>query len=138
MDRMFCYLGESNREYPMRLLLARSGVAFLTLSLVNCTAWRATQAPLSELKGKTVRITTSGGERKDGELVNADSLGLVVLHNGPPHPRDFTLDTTTIAIVEKRVSNPGGSVALVISAVLVIGLLVLATSQFYGDSFYDH
>jgi hypothetical protein len=124
----------------MRLLLARSGVALLVISLVNCSAWHATQEPLSELEGKRVRITTKSGERQEGRLADADSLGLAVLqlenefkkrYSVLPQPSVLAFDTTTITAVEKRAHSPSRTMALYlmipVGLVLVLGLVAYAT-----------
>jgi hypothetical protein len=113
----------------MRLLLARSGVALLVISLVNCSAWHATQAPLSELEGKHVRITTNEG-RQEGKLADADSLGFAVLHRAFSKPSVLTFDTTMITVVEKRVfstSRTVGMAMIPVGLVLVLGLVAYAT-----------
>ena len=104
----------------MRLLLARTGVVLLVLNLVGCSSWQATQVPLSELEGKKVRITTKAGERQEGELVNADSLGLAVLHYGFAKPSVLTFDSTSIALVENRAYSSSRTFAMVMLPVVVV------------------
>ena len=112
----------------MRLLLARCAIVLLVICLANCSAWHATQAPLPELAGKKIRVTTRGGDKQEGKLVQADSLGFAVLQDGSLKSGASTIDTTTIVVVEKRGFSAGRTFALVAAPFAFVGVLyILAT-----------
>lgn len=98
----------------MRSVLIRCGIALLVMSFVNCSSWRATQAPLREMEGDNVRVTTKEGGKQEGRLLHADSLGFAVLHCSYCEPRVVAIDTSKIAGVEKRVHSAGRTAALVL------------------------
>lgn len=113
----------------MQLLLARCGIVLLAVCLVNCSAWKATQVPLSELEGKKIRITTREGEKQQGELVNADSLGFAVMQCSFARPSVLSFDSSSIALVEKRAYNSSRTFAMVMLPVaLVLGFVGFAHS----------
>lgn len=108
----------------MRLALVRCGIVLLSMSFVNCSTWRATQAPLLEMEGDNVRVTTSGGEEQEGRLLHADSLGFAVLRCSYCKPRVLAIDISTITGVEKRVLSPGRTAALVLIPPLLFVAIV--------------
>jgi hypothetical protein len=93
------------------------------------------------LEGKRVRITTKSGERQEGKLADADSLGLAVLqlenafknrYSVFPQPSVLAFDTTTITVVEKRVFSTGRTVGIVMISVplVFVGFLVILAIAF--------
>ena len=109
----------------MRMLIRQVGVALLLVALTNCTAWRSTQAPMTELVGKKIRLTTTDGDKTTGVLINADSVGFVVLRSPSYKSRALAIDTTTIVVTENRAISPVGTIAAV-SVIVLLGVLCVA------------
>ena len=87
-------------------------VLSLVLNMTGCATWTMTQTPLKELEGKKVRLTTETGTRVAGKLIAADSLGFAVLRPKWWAQR-ASIDTTTIAKVERRKFSTSRTVALI-------------------------
>ena len=92
--------------------ITRIVVLSLVLNMTGCATWTMTQTPLKDLEGKKVRLTTETGTRVAGKLIAADSLGFAVLHRKWWAPK-ASIDTTTIAKIERRQFSTSRTVALI-------------------------
>lgn len=122
-----------------RTLFNRSTRITVTLTLINlsaCTAWKATQAPLPDLVGEYVRVTTSDGQRLAGNLSDADSLGSAVLRRSSREKEGVMVDTTAISLVEKRAMHAGKTTGLVLLALSAVGLVLWQIHLVFSDPDY--
>lgn len=114
----------------MNFVLRRVIAAMLLLSFTGCTTWTTTQAPLTALDGRTVRVTTHGDESHEGLLMHPDTLGSKVLIRGHDPAVLLVVDSAEVAKIETRQVHAGrtaGLVLLSVGVVLVIAAIQLAS-----------
>jgi hypothetical protein len=117
----------------MRCHMASIVVLSLVLNMTGCATWTTTQAPLKELEGKKVRLTTTEGTRVAGRLIAVDSLGFAVVRRKLWAPR-ASIDTTTIAKVERRKFSTSRTAVLIpIFAVAFAIEMAILTNAMWED-----
>ena len=108
--------------------------AIVLVSFSGCTTWTATRAPLRELDGKTVRITTHNDRMHEGLLMHPDTLGSKALIRGHDPSVLLIVDSSDVAKTETRQIHAGRTAGMVL---LVVGIAaVLAVIQI-RDIFND-
>jgi hypothetical protein len=115
----------------------RSIVAFLVSYLiVGCTSWTATQAPLTSLDGRKVRVSTEDGERFEGLLMHPDTLGERVLICVSDNSRPLVIDTSTIKSAEVRKVNGERTAGLVLLGVAAVVFTIVQIKMVFNDVDY--
>lgn len=94
-------------------------------SFTGCTTWTATQAPLRDLDGKTVRITTHEDVTHEGLLMHPDTLGSKVLIRGDDPSVLLVVDSSDVARTETRQMHAGRTAAVVLLGVGVAAAIAL-------------
>lgn len=110
----------------MNLTSRRFITAILLVSFTGCTTWTATQAPLRELDGKKVRITTHDDGVHEGLLMHPDTMGSRMLIRGNDPSVLLVVDSSQVTKIETRKTHAGrtvGLVALGVGVVATIGLI---------------
>lgn len=107
-------------------------VMLLIINMAGCTTWTATHAPLGDMMGRRVRVTTRDGERIAGRLVTTDSLGVAIVHCPYEKPRDFAIDTAAVVFVEQRQFSPERTLGLA-AALTVVTIACISIYEYYTD-----
>jgi hypothetical protein len=96
------------------------------VSFTGCTTWTATQAPLRDLDGKKVRVTTRNDDVHEGLLMHPDTLGSRILIRGDDPSVLLIVDSSEVMKIETRKAHAGRTAGLVLLGVGVaatVGLI---------------
>ncbi len=95
------------------------------VSFTGCTTWTATQAPLRDLDGKKVRVTTHDDAMHEGLLMHPDTLGSRILIRGSDPSILLIVDSSEVVKIETRKAQSGRTAGLVLLGVGIAATIAL-------------
>jgi hypothetical protein len=108
----------------------------VTSSLIGCTAWTTTHAPVSSLDGEKVRLTTADGGRFEGLLMHPDTLGESVLLCMRDSSQPLVIDMSTVKSAETRKIHEGHTMGLALFGVGAVVFTIVQIKMVFNDPDY--